>query len=529
MKQSMPTEKIGNKILSMRQFFALILLGIILTLSLIVRTHKLTTPLADWHSWRQVDTASVTREFLRYNEIGYDKPFFSTIMTPRFHDLSDIPSGKNNLEGYRMVEFPLVNYGVAALLTWMPNLELVPTYRLVNAVFAVATIFVVYLIVLLVSKQQRLALLSAAVMGFMPYSIFYSRTILPEVSMNFFSYFSVLSFILWIHSYRTTKSHLHWQTVGLYVLTWLSLSISFLIKPVAVFMAPVYVVLIISEFGVLGWIKQWPLYLLGTSILPLLGWRTHIEQFPSGIPANAWLFNGNGIRLKPAWWRWLFSERIAFQMLGQWASGFLILGVMAKHLNQAGRKLSLFYWFSIALTIGWFSYLVIFATGNVQHDYYQIPLIPVLSILVASGAIWLYDMLKTNYPKIVVASFITFFFGLSGFIGWYHIRGYYQINNPAIVEAGAAVDRLTPQKALVIAPYMGDTAFLFQTNRRGWPIGFSIDEKIRFGATHYVTTSYDDEARELEAKYATLEKTPNYLLLDLTQQVVATQSAQLTN
>jgi len=491
-------------------------LVLILCLAFVLRLHKIHTPLADWHSWRQVDTASVTREYLRFEEMGYNSNGLHKIFSPRFHDLSDIPSGKVNLEGYRMVEFPIINYSVSLILELFPQYGLVPTYRFINVLLAVATIATVYGIVILISKQQRIALLSAFIMAVMPYSIFYSRTILPEIGMNFFSYFSVLCFILWLRNYRKTKNYLHPNTLIFYLLTWVSLALSFLLKPVAVFMAPVYIVLILSEFGLLGWMRQWPLFILTTSILPLLGWRTYIEQFSSGIPANSWLFNGNGIRLKPAWWRWLFGERIAFHMLGQWASGFLILGLLGINKFTSGRNTALFYRFCIALAFGWFMYLVVFATGNVQHDYYQIPLIPVVSILVASGVIWLYDTLKNQLPRIIVAVALTFILALSTFLAWYHIRGYYQINNPAIVEAGIAVDTLTPQKSLVIAPYMGDTAFLFQTNRRGWPIGFSIDEKIRLGATHYVTTTYDDEARELEARFTTLEKTPKYLLLDLT-------------
>ncbi len=37
------------------------------------------------------------------------------------------------------------------------------------------------------------------------------------------------------------------------------------------------------------------------------------------------------------------------------------------------------------------------------------------------------------------------------------------------------------------------------------------------GATHYVGVVYDDEARELEKKYLTLEKTDLYIIIDLTK------------
>jgi hypothetical protein len=69
----------------------------------------------------------------------------------------------------------------------------------------------------------------------------------------------------------------------------------------------------------------------------------------------------------------------------------------------------------------------------------------------------------------------------------------------------------------VIAPALGDTMFLYQTNRTGWATGQEIEEKKSYGATHYISTSYDDEARMLEDKYFTIEKTPDFILIDLTR------------
>ena len=99
-----------------------------------------------------------------------------------------------------------------------------------------------------------------------------------------------------------------------------------------------------------------------------------------------------------------------------------------------------------------------------------------------------------------------------------NIAGYFNVNTWEYAEAGSAVDRLTAKDALVIAPAMGDTAFLFQTNRRGWPLGFAIEEKIASGATIYVSINDDKERRELAEKYQTLEVGDRYLILDLTQE-----------
>jgi len=77
-------------------------------------------------------------------------------------------------------------------------------------------------------------------------------------------------------------------------------------------------------------------------------------------------------------------------------------------------------------------------------------------------------------------------------VGWLGIKDDYQINHPEIIEAGKMVDEITPKDALVIAPYNGDTAFLYQTNRWGWPaIEDSIDNIIAKGADFYVTVDND--------------------------------------
>src|SRR6187401_338035 len=106
-------------------------LTIIIVVSFLARIYKITNPVADWHSFRQADTASVTREYVKH---GVD------FLRPKYQDLSNIQSGENNqgrdnVEGWRMVEFPLVNGLLAYFLRSFPSLDLVLTSRLAS-VFA---------------------------------------------------------------------------------------------------------------------------------------------------------------------------------------------------------------------------------------------------------------------------------------------------------------------------------------------------------------------------------------------------------
>ena len=82
--------------------------------------------------------------------------------------------------------------------------------------------------------------------------------------------------------------------------------------------------------------------------------------------------------------------------------------------------------------------------------------------------------------------------------------------------AGLAVDSLTPKDALVVAPYNGDSAFLYQTKRWGWPhVDRSIAELIENGADYYVSVNYDAQTREFMSKFESVVENQSYVILDL--------------
>lgn len=507
------------------RFIYPILIILVLFASLLVRLYQWQRPVGDWHSWRQVDTVSVTREYVKH---GID------LLHPRYHDLSDIPSGQDNLEGYRMVEFPFMNGLIAQTyqLTDGFGYNIAVFSRIWSIGMSLLSIYVLYLLVSELTNR-RIGIFSATVYSLLPFNIFFHTTVLPEVSLVLFS---LLATYAWVRFCKTNQSL--WL-----VLAGVTAGFALLLKPIFVFYGLAWIYIFVKEKSVSGF-KDWRVYLVGIlAILPLICWRQWILQFPEGIPASSWLFNGNDIRFKGAFFRWLFADRFGRLILGYWGLLPLGIGLLLRPVKNAGW---FFHWWFLGMLI----YLTVFATGNVTHDYYQIFIVPIISIFVGLGLEYLFfgvthlkikEIISTHTSvglsvfginkqtaieddiEITKSPFhplVSIMLGLvaTGFMfgfGWYEIRGNFNINNPAIVEAGQAVDRLTPPEALVIAPYGGDTAFLYQTNRTGWPIGFSIQEKIDMGASYYVSTSYDDEARALEEACELVEKTDTYILIKL--------------
>ncbi len=468
-----------------------ILILFLLVLGFSLRLYKIDNPIADWHSFRQADTSSVTRNYLK-NGLN--------LLLPTYHDLSNIQSGKDNPKGFRMVEMPLYNALHYYMYKALPQLGLDKAGRLTSVVLSTGSILLVFLIGNFLSGFF-VGWLSGFFMAVLPFSVYYSRVVLPEPLMIFLLLFSYYLLII-----TNEKSKLVRHV--LFFFSAISLAGAILVKPFAIFFALPHLaysirILARQDINVLSF-----LFYGLVSVAPFYLWRKHISGYPDGVPASDWLLNSNGIRFRPAWFRWLFGERLGNLILGVYGSFFLILGLISKPLKEG-----IAYWL---WAIGIFAYFSVVAGGNVQHDYYQSIIVPFLCFFLAKGVVLVVSLSKTVYSRFLSIVTTLLVIGVMISLSWYHIKGYYQVNNWPIVEAGKKVAKITPTNSLVIAPYNGDTAFLYQTERSGWPIGYDIEDKIKKGATHYVSVSYDDESKTLEKKYTVLEKNDKYIIIDLT-------------
>lgn len=473
------------------------ILIMLLCAGILVRLWRITAPLADWHSWRQVDTAGVTREFLKR---GID------VLHPRYMDISSIPSGTFNPEGWRMVEFPFVNASVAYVAQFAQGfnipIDLVVLERLTSILFSTGSAVVLYFIARTFSSK-RIALLTAAVFVLVPYNIYYSRAVLPEPKLVFFSLFTTYLFALFLRT-GSRRSWIGWVISG----------------ALATILKPMWILVFGPALLWLCWRqeKQSRSMKLGISLLlgviliitPFILWRVWMTQFPSGIPASSWLFNAGGIRFRPAWFRWLFADRLARLILGYWGVFPFLLGIIRKQeINE--------HYFFHAWLVGGLLYLIVFASGNVTHDYYQVVLIPIISIFTAKGLDALLHPSKQLFSPFVSRALFVVTVVLSLSFAWFHVRDFFNINHPEIVEAGVSADRILPGDARVIAPYGGDTAFLYQINRKGWPVGGAIDDKLSKGATHYVSVNFDEETKWLMVNCLVMLKTSSFVIIDLTR------------
>lgn len=481
-------------------FFGILLLGFIL------RLYRFDNPVADWHSWRQVDTSSVSRIYV---EEGIN------LLEPRYHDLSNVPSGLENPQGYRFVEFPIYNAAQAALFSYIGVISLEQWGRMLTIIASILTITFLFLL-LRRYTDDKVALFGAFLYAVIPFNVYFGRVILPDPWMVASIMGGIYFFDLWLEHYKSKKRIF---PITFFLLSLVFTAMAFLFKPFALFFVLPMAATAYISFGKRMFIN-WKLWLFAIiSILPLLAWRIWIQQYPEGIPVSDWLFNGGGIRFKGAFFYWIFEKRIGELILTFWGSALLVIGVL---INSNSEKVfgfrkgqMLLFWSFLVSSL---AYLVIIARGNVQHDYYQILIVSTLVMFASLGVKLFLDppheIIKKyiSYPTLIVIVLFIFAFG------WYGVRDFFNINRGSIILAGQAVDDLTPKDSLVIANYEGDTTFLYQTGRRGWAsYTHELPKMVEMGAEYLVIADPTESDLGFGETYEILDQKDEYIIFDLTK------------
>ena len=419
-------------------------------------------------------------------------------MHPKYHDLSSVGTGYDNPQGYRFVEFPIYNAFHATAYKLYPEFSLEKWGRLLSILFSTISAFFIFLIGRRFLGRNG-GLLSSLFFAVLPFNIYFSRVILPEPMAVAAVVSSLWFFIRFVDGHK-------WELL----ISSLLFALALLLKPYTVFYLVPMGYLAFAKFGFKKIFGRMELWLFLLSFVPLLLWRGYMNamNFLPGIPFWKWAFNGDDIRGKPSFFWWIFEERLGKLILGTWATAPFIFGFLTKIKDE-------YRLFLPAMFAGQVTYWVTVATANVRHDYYQTLSVPAISIILAGGVLtlWRTNLGEASIRRLVVIGSVVLGLGFS----FYQVKEYYKINHPEIILAGAAVDRLTPQDAKIIAPYNGDTAFLYQTGRSGWPfITLPIDQMIsRLGAEYYVSVNFDKQTNEIMEKYKVIEKRNEYVVVDL--------------
>lgn len=471
-------------------------LSFILIVAFIFRLYKINIPLADLHSWRQADTASVARNYVKN---GID------LFHPIYDDLSNVQSGIDNPQGYRMVEFPIYNATIAVLYKLFPVFSLEIWGRLTTIIFSLIIISVIYF--LLLNESSRLsAIFGSLTYAIFPFFVFFSRVILPETAALAFSMLAIFFFYL-----NAGYKEKGLKSIIYYLVSIIFFAGALLIKPTIIFYYfPIFVIFFRKyKFNLLKKLDFYLYFII--TLIPLIYWRMYIKNFPEGIPYSDWLFTSvntvqglKSILFRPSFFRWIFFERINNIILGGYLTLFFVLGIIAK---QKKYLLISFVFSSLA-------YIFVFQGGNLQHEYYQTLILPVFAMMIGLGVSFVFDHKKEFISPIFVSILVFFLFGFSFYFSYFKVVDYYLYSQELVQEANI-ISSLTNPEDKIVTDRTGDTTLLYLSNRRGAPSIFRDPIELKKLGYKYLITSSEGEIRIMKPDFKIVFENEKFTLFRL--------------
>lgn len=458
----------------------LVWLLLLLVIAGIFRLYKINTPLIEFHSWRQADTVAVSRNFTRE---GID------LLHPRYDDVSPQQSGLNNPQGYRMVEFPLYNAVIAIVKMIAPAVDIVIWGRVIS----IAESLIILMCIYIIARREAgtiAAVIASLVFAVYPFFVFYTRAILPETMALMWAMIAMTA----LYFRRTPR---------VIALSLICFSLGVLVKPTAVFYAVAILYLLLRRERLTVSSVVLSLGGIALSLLPFGLWRAHISGYPEGIPVSTWLFThvstGNGmysIWFRPSFFRWIFYERLNILILGAFNFVLFVNGLLAKTHTI----------FPLMILASAMLYVFTFQGGNVQHEYYQIMILPVIALMCGLGAAQLVRSARDWRYRYTALALVILAFSSGWVMSWEKVHHYYYSLSD-IPKFAKIVQTLTSPQDRIIVDTAGDTTALYAFDRKGSPgIYADLAQMKRDGGYTYLFTYNHQTADSLEKEDPTITR-----------------------
>jgi 4-amino-4-deoxy-L-arabinose transferase-like glycosyltransferase len=463
----------------------------IVVLALGFRLYRIDTPFVDAHSWRQVTNVDIARLWTE----GPIEFFYPAVSWGG-------PDGRVGLE------FPLLHLLIA--LVWRTQGVTDVGGRLVPVAFSVLSVWFTYRLGrrLFDAPAGRAA---AFLMAVSPSLVYFGRTPLSDVPMVCFSVGAVLGFLAYAQDGRTRDA------VGGIV----ALALAGLVKvPAVLVLAPV-VWTGVATRGVRRTLVD-PWYVSGT--LAALGaialWYLHADRIYLETGLTQAIFRPSGT----------YPAEIAqyagpFTTVSHWTRPALLTWQTARDLLERYWALHLTPIFTVGVVVGlvaWWrlwrarsivdvwmlaalALVVVSLAGQVPHEFHQLPTLPPLALYFGMGAgplfggPWYGRLAPWARTTAVTAAAVALSgAALVGFRDSGVIPHLYRPDNLNLdlVNAGWAIDQVTPKKALIVTVEYdrngsNSPMLLYFAHRRGWSFDATaitptvVDYlRTRYGACH---------------------------------------------
>ena len=354
--------------------------------------------------------------------------------------------------------------------------------------------------------EERTAHYALLIYLCLPIGIYYSRAI----HIDFFALSLALGGVYYmLKGLSVNKWSLLVLSTGMFTL-------SFLVKAPYLFYFALPVLLYIGQNGLWKRFFRFAPSLL----LPILAfwlWRRHTAlvngEMPdwSFLPAyfkltnmGGWYFGNWEMRLDAYRWSVIFT-RFTGEVAGLLGISLAGLGLLIP-VESGGRT----RFFGLLWAVGLIVYLLLFFPLNVIHNYYQIPFLPLVALLIAQVLRFLDQRLaRFSWGKWAVALLLLAVIGENTYRAEYttykHSGGTYYSVNERYELAGHLISSTTPSDALVVLsdPHQDprNPTWLYRCHRYGWAVHSDrltepIIDRLQGEGASYLCLLYQNEAPE---------------------------------
>jgi 4-amino-4-deoxy-L-arabinose transferase-like glycosyltransferase len=419
--------------------------------------------------------------------------------------------------GYVGTEFPLVPF-LAALLYAMFGVQ-AWVGRAVSVAFFALSVPFFYRLVRLTSDVHT-ARWAVAIYTLTPLSIFASRAFMPDMASLSLSLVALALFDMWLQG----APH-----APLFLATTLVISLAILVKPPAVLIGVPLLAMAWGKYGVRAVCRRELVMMAALALGAPLAWYAHAYRVSLIHPP--YHFFGTGVlEIVPVAWYVEIVRRLAMSSLTPLVAAAMLVGLV---VPARPASTWVFHWWLLALLV----FVVIAGWGNHQHDWYQLPLVPVAAALAGRACAWGFGRAARRTgatPARLGAGVLVAGLAAAAYIA---ATPHYAPKRLAWWQAGLALNRLTPPGTLVLIADYGDPTAFYYSQRQGWhflqdfgspPVDSQqaigeLEERRREGAsylafmrnTFWWLEHYPAFRAHLEAHYRRIRETEAYWIFDL--------------
>ena len=403
------------------------------------RAATVKSPVFDFHSWRQADTASIARNFVRED--------FNPLH-PQIDARGDQPTGYVET-GFELHAF--VTAVVATAAGFSSDLG-----RLVSVL---SFPFSAWLLFAFLRDRYgpSAAVVGAAIYAVgLPLTMYVDRALLNEPLLT----------LLTFGCFRAAQLYLRDGRLHRLLALVFCMALIAIVKPPYLVAGAFVAGLFVERAGIRG-LARWELWLVaGAAIGAGAAWFQHARRLQemTGLSFGLTdkLFDAQ-LLVSVAFVSKIVT-RVVKDVLGPLGCVAMIYGLIVA--RQSGRSAEAF---GVAAFVG---YLALVTTGNFAHNYYQLPLVPPAICAIAFGVVtaierlaarrsWTADRRTTALAAVIwVAALTTFVRAVSA-------HSWYEIDSARVHMCEALKAALPPGQRLAFAQY-GSPDLLFCTDRKGW-------------------------------------------------------------